>query len=117
MVNSFLSSPGCFSRFRILPLDMPFAFRLSDLPKLALQVSRGTDFESWKTQWTAYVNLSGLSEELAETKVQALNLCFSCKTLTIINNLRLTTDQKKDVDVIIHAIKNHINGHRNESIE
>ena len=99
---------------------MPFVFRLSDLPKLDLQVdrSRGTDFEAWRTQWTAYVNLSGLlSEESAETKVQALNLCFSRETLTIVNNLGLNTEQKKGVDVIICAIKNHIDGHRNESME
>ena len=82
-----------------------------------LQVDRGTDFEAWRTQWTAYVNLSGLLEESTETKVQALNLCFSCKTLAIVNNLRLTTEQKKDVDVIICTIKNHIDGHRNESME
>ena len=96
---------------------MPFVFRLSDLPKLDLQVDRGTDFEAWRTQWTAYVNLSGLSEESAETKVQALNLCFSRETLTIVNNLGLTNEQKKDVDAIIRAIKNHIDGHRNESME
>ena len=104
-------------RFSVSPLDMPFVFRLSDLPKLDLQVDRGTDFEAWKTQWTAYVNQSRLSEESAETKVQALNLCFSRETLMIVNNLGLTTEQKKDVDIIIHAIKNHIDGHRNESME
>ena len=96
---------------------MPFVFRSSDLPKLDLQVDRGMDFEAWRTQWTAYVNLSGLSEESAETKVQALNLCFSRETRKIVNNLGLTTQQKKDVDAIIRAIKNHIDGHRNESME
>ena len=104
----------CFSASS---LDVPFVFRLSDLPKLDLQVDRGTDFEAWRTQWTAYINLSGLSEESAETKVQALNLCFSHKTFTIVNNLGLTTEQKKDIDVIIHTIKNHIDGDRNESME
>ena len=104
-------------RFSVSPLDIPFVFRLSDLPKLDLQVDRGTDFEAWRTQWTAYINLSGLLEELAETKVQALNLYFSRETLVIVNNLGLTTEQKKDVDIIICTIKNHIDGHRNESME
>ena len=104
-------------RLRVSPLDISFVFRLSNLPKLDLQVDRGTDFEAWRTQWTAYVNLSGLSEESAETKVQALNLCFSRETLTIVNNLGLTTEQKKDVDAIIRAIKNHLDGHRNKSME
>ena len=35
----------------------------------------------------------------------------------IVNNLGLNTEQKKGVDVIIRAIKNHIDGHRNESME
>ena len=96
---------------------MLFVFRISDLPKLDLQVNWCTDFEAWRTQWTAYVNLSGLSQQLAETKVQALNLCFSHETLTIVNNLRLTTEQKKDADIIICTIKNHIEGHRDESME
>ena len=96
---------------------MPFVFRLSDLPKLDLQVDRGTDFEAWKTQWTSYVNLSGLTGESAETQVQALTLCFSRETLTIVENLGLTTEQRKNVDAIISALKGHIEGHRNESME
>ena len=104
-------------RFSVSSQDMPFVFRLSDLPKLDIKVDRGTDFEAWRTQWTVYINLSGLSEESAETKVQAINLCFSHKTFTIVNNLGLTTEQNKDVDVIIHTNKNHIDGHRNESME
>ena len=59
---------------------MPYVFRLSDLPKLDLQVDRGTDFEAWKTQWTSYSTLSGLSGESAATQVQALTLCFLRET-------------------------------------
>ena len=96
---------------------MPFTFRLSDLPKLDLQVDRGTDFEAWKTQWTSYLSLSGLAGESAGTKVQALTLCFSRETLTIVDNLGLTPEQKSDVDAIITAIKRHIDGLVNESME
>jgi len=96
---------------------MPFVFRLSDLPKLDLQVDRGPDFEAWKTQWSSYVSLSGLSEESAATKVQALTLCFSRETLTIVENLGLTQEQKRDADAIIVAIKRHIDGLINESME
>ena len=79
---------------------MPFVFRLSELPKLDLQVDRGTDFEAWKTQWTLYTSLSGLTNEPAATKVQPLTICFSCETLTIVDNLGLTPEQKSDVNVI-----------------
>ena len=63
------------------------------------------------------MSLSGLSDEPAATKVQALTLCFSRETLTIVDNLGLTTEQKGDVNAIIAAIKRHIDGHVNESME
>ena len=97
---------------------MPFVFRLGDLPKLDLQVDRGTDFAAWKTQWTSYSSLSGLSEEAAEKQVKALTLCFSRETFTIIENLGLTTtNERKDVMVIIAAIKRYIDGSVNKSVE
>ena len=98
-------------------VTMPFTFRLSDLPKLDFQVDRGMDFEAWKTQWTSYLSLSGLAGEFAGTKVQALTLCFSREMLTIVDNLGLTPEQKHDVDTIITAIKWHIDGLINESME
>ena len=96
---------------------MPFVFRLGDLPKLDLQVDRGTDFAAWKTQWTSYSSLSGLSEEAAEKQVEALTLCFSRETLAIVENLGLTTNERKDVTLIIAAIKRYIDGSVNESVE
>ena len=80
-------------------------------------MDRGTDFEAWKAQWTSYATLSGLSGESAETKVQVLTLCLSRETLAIVNNLGLTTEQKQDADAIITAIKRHIDGQVNESVE
>ena len=96
---------------------MPYTFILSDLPKLDLQVDRGADFVAWKTQWSSYVSLSGLGEESAETQVHALTLCFSRETLSIVDNLGLTTDQRKNTQAIIAAIKRYVDGHINESVE
>ena len=96
---------------------MPYVFRLSDLPKLDLQVDRGTDFEAWKAQWTSYSTLSGLSGEPAATQVQALTLCFSRETLTVVNNLGLSEEACNSVEAIITAIKRHVDGHINESME
>ena len=92
-------------------------FRQTDLPKLDIQVDRGADFEAWKAQWLSYATLSGLSEESVETKVQVLTLCLSRETLSIVSNLGLTAAQMKDVDIIITAIKRHIDGQVNESVE
>ena len=96
---------------------MPYVFRLSDLPKLDLDVDRGTDFTAWTAQWTSYSTLSGLSEEPAATKVQALTLCFSRETLTVVDNLGLTTEERNDSSAIIAALKRHVEGHINESME
>ena len=96
---------------------MPYVFRQTDLPKLDIQVDIGSDFEEWKDQWASYCTLSKLAEESAVTKVQVLILCLSRETLAIVNNLGLTTEQKQDPSAIITAIKRHIDGHINESIE
>lgn len=62
---------------------MSSAFRQGDLPKLDLQVDRGTDFKAWKSQWEAYCSLSGLDKQAAAKQVQALTLCFSHETVTV----------------------------------
>ena len=79
---------------------MPYVFQLSDLPKLDLQVDRSTDFEAWRAQWTSYATLSGLSGESEATKVQALTLCFSRETLTVVNNLGLTEEERANASVM-----------------
>jgi len=43
-----------------------FTFRQGDLPKLDLQVDRGTDFAAWKAQWDCYSSLSGLTDQSDE---------------------------------------------------
>ena len=96
---------------------MTYVFRQGDLPKLDLQVDRGTDFKAWKKQWQAYLSLSGLSAQSDEKQVQALTLCFSRETLTIVDNLGLTDDQRKSVKEIVTAIEAYVNGQINESVE
>lgn len=73
-----------------------YVFRTSDLPKLDVDTDRGTDFLAWHQQWLAYRSLSGLSAEPAAKQVQALQLCFSRETLHVVDNLGLTTDERKD---------------------
>ena len=96
---------------------MPYVFRQGDLPKLDVQVDRGSDFTAWRAQWESYMSLSGLAGESNEKKVQALTLCFSRETLSIVQNLGLSSDEMKDVTTIIAAIKKYIDGHVNESVE
>ena len=96
---------------------MPYTFRTSDLPKLDLDTDRGTDFLAWHQQWLAYRSLSGLGDEPAQTQVQALHLCFSRETLNIMGNLGLTDAQKQDQAEIIAALRQHVEGKINETVE
>ena len=87
-----------------------YTFRLGDLPKLDLQVDRGTDFKAWRSQWSAYFSLSGLDKQPAAKQVQALTLCFSRETVTIVDNLGLTDTQHASVDLTITAIEAYVQG-------
>jgi len=42
---------------------------------------------------------------------------FSCETLTAVNNLGLSAEDRNSVNAIIMAIKCHVDGHINESME
>jgi len=91
----FLSSSDT-SLFPAKPMSTnTFTFHQGDLPKLHIQVDRGTDFMAWKAQWVCYSSLSGLNEQSGEKQVQALTLCFSRETLTIVQNLGLSEDDRK----------------------
>ena len=90
---SFLFLHGAASS-RTVNKTMAFVFRQGDLPKLDLQVDRGSDFKAWKIQWEAYFSLSGLVDQTAEKQVQALTLSLSRETLTIVENLGLTHSAK-----------------------
>ncbi len=96
---------------------MSYAFRPGDLPRLDLQVDRGADFKAWKSQWEAYLSLSGLSTQEDAKQVQALTLCFSRETVSIVENLGLSEEQRGKVTEIIAAIQRYVEGHINESVE
>ena len=90
--------------------DTSYTFRLSDLPKLDLQVDKGTDFTAWRLQWKSYGNLSGLAKQDPSKQVEALSLCFSRETLAIVQNLGLTDEERKDVTTIIEALQRYVDG-------
>jgi len=94
-----------------------YTFRLGDLPKLDLQVDRGTDFKAWKSQWSAYFSLSRLDKQPVAKQVQALTLCFSRETVTIVDNLGLTDAQRASVDQTITAIEAYVQEQINETVE
>ena len=93
---------------------MPYVFHQGDLPKLDLQVDRGTDFAAWKLQWDSYIS-PGLAGEDAQKQVQALTLCFSRETLSIVQNLGLTEEESRNVESITRA--GYVEGHVNETVE
>ncbi len=96
---------------------MPYTFRAGDLPKLDLDVDRGSDFLAWEKQWISYMTLSGLAGSAHAIQVHALQFCMSRETLTIVENLGLTEDQKADQALIIAALKQYVQGRINETVE
>ena len=96
---------------------MPSTFRRSDIPKLDLDVDRGSNFKAWLEEWSAYIAVSGLSEENGDTKYHVLRLAFSRETASVVNNLGLPEEDKKKIDKIIQALKVHVEGAVNETVE
>ena len=89
---------------------MTYTFRPEDLPRLDLQVDQGTDFKAWKTQWEAYLSLSELGTQSQRKQVQALTLCFTRETLTIVENLGLSETQRGSVEAILTALQRYVEG-------
>ena len=87
-----------------------------DLPKLDLDTDLSTDFQAWQQQSLAYRSLSGLSGDPAAKQVQGLQLCFSRDTFNSVENLGLSSAQKKNQAQIIVALKQHV-GQINETIQ
>ena len=96
---------------------MPFTFRRSVIPRLDLDVDRGSNFKAWLEEWSAYHAVSGLSDQEAETQYHVLRLAFSRDTATVIDNLGLPNEDRKKVDKIIEALKTHMQGAVNETVE
>ena len=94
-----------------------YTFRQSDLPKLDLNVDRGTDFAAWRAQWDSYCFLSGLVDEDTAKQVKALTLCLSRETLAVVHNLGLSEAQMKKPSTIIEAMQKYVDGHINETME
>ena len=82
-----------------------------------MQIDHGSDFTAWQTQWESYRSLPGLEKKSAAKQVQALTLCLLCDTLSIVQNLGLTEEQRGSMDETIHAIKHYVDGHINETVE
>ena len=96
---------------------MSYSFHRGDLPKLDIQVDRGSDFKAWKSQWEAYLSLSGLGTQSNAKQVQALTLCLSRETVTIVDNLGLSEAQRGSVKDVVDAIQSYVEGLVNESVE
>ena len=91
-----------------------YTFRQGDLPRLDLQIDRGTEFTAWRTP---YSSLSGLAREDAAKQAKALTLCLSRETLGIVHNLGLSEEQMKQPDAVIQAMQEYIDGHVNDTVE
>ena len=96
---------------------MPFTFRKSDIPHLDLDIDRGSNFTSWKEEWTAFSLASELFKKEAETQYNVFRLAFSRETALIVSNLGLPEEKNKNVKSIIEALTEHVEGTVNETVE
>ena len=65
----------------------------------------------------SYCSLSGLARETALKQVEALSLCFSRETLSVVQNLGLTNDERNNVMAIIEVLQASVGSHLNETVE
>ena len=86
-------------------MSAEYTFWQSDLPKLDVQIDRGTDFTAWRMQWEVHGSLLGLDQQVAAKQVKAL---MARETLAVVQNLGLTKDQMKDLAEIIVALQRYV---------
>jgi len=103
--------------FKRTSQKIPYTFRRSDIPKLDLEVDRGVSFKAWLEEWSAYSAVSGLGKEDGDTQYNVLRLAFFRDTAYVVDNLGLAAEDKKKVTKIIDALKNHMEGSVNETVE
>ena len=96
---------------------MVFTFRKGDIPQLDLEIDRGSNFTAWLEEWTAYAALSGLNEGNAETQYNVLRLAMCRETANVVGNLGLPEEDRRKVDQVIAALKIHVAGSVNETVE
>ena len=94
-----------------------FTFKRSDTPRLDLNVNHGSNFKAWLKEWTAYHAVLGLNEQDGETQYHVLRLTFLRDTATVIDNLGLPAEDRKKIDKIIQALRDHMRGAINETVE
>ena len=81
---------------KTIEFTMIFTFRRSDIPRLDLDIDSGSNFKAWLEEWTTYHALSGLNKQDGETQFYVLRLAFLRDTATVINNLGLPDEVRKN---------------------
>ena len=76
--------------------------RQGDLPNWTYKSTEGADFSAWKTQWDAYLSLSGQGKEPQSKQVKALTLCFSRESITVVDNL--DSESERQVKLLMLSV-------------
>ena len=86
-------------------------------PKLHLNPDKPEDFELWKQKWKIFATVSELATKSSDFQVNLFLSCLDDEALKAYNNLTLTTDEKKSVDLTIAALQKRVHGEVNETME
>jgi hypothetical protein len=86
-------------------------------PKLDLSVDRHCAYKAWRDKWKDYSVVTKLEEESAEYQCSMLRYTFAEDTRKIYNTFDLSTDEQKDIKVILEKLETFAKGTVNETME
>ena len=84
--------------------------KLTQPDKLDLSVDRGASFRAWKTRWTDFCTLSGLSSQRKKVQLAMLRSCLSDDTIRIVENMGLSESEQSYISVIVERLERHAVG-------
>ena len=94
----------------VVALPGQWLSKLTQPDKLDLSVDRGASFRAWKTRWTDFCTLSGLSSQRKKVQLAMLRSCLSDDTIRIVENMGLSESEQSDISVIVERLERHAVG-------
>ena len=88
----------------VVALPAQWLSRMTQPDKLDLSVDRGAAFKTWKTRWTDFVTLSGLTAQPKAVQLAMLRSCLSDDTVHIVENMGLSRSDGENVSKIIEKV-------------
>ena len=86
-------------------------------PKIDIAETTPTQFRVWERQWKNYRSLSGLEAQHHARQMQCLEMTFLNETLTTVDNLGMTDEERGNPEEVVRRMKNYVIGKVNIVME